>query len=240
MVTDNVKESVNDDFEQIWLHYTASEKFRIHEPAKAKHLLRTVHRFAIVSSILNKSIPRNRSEHRRVFLTEFSSDAIHLMHALLVGDVRGGRFYFRSVVENTWRHVYYKDHPVEYRWLNSESQIFSTIDELRSYCSRTDEIDVRLKKSLHRIASGYQKLSKFVHSSNATNLQLQKRLADIRLRTNSLEDVVSDLRSFGRDLILIHLVLHALEVEKLHPFEKNFAVNYLDSSRKQLRLTVLS
>ena len=240
MVTNNVKLSVKDDFERIWTHYTAIGTVRIQEPTRAKGLFRTVHKFAIVSSILNKSIPRNRREHQRVFLTEFSSDAIHLMHALLVGDVRGGRFYFRSVVENVWRHVYYKDHPVEYRWLNSESQSFSRIEELRSYCTRTDEIDGRLEKSLQRIASGYQKLSRFVHSSKATSFQLQTKLVGIRLRIHSLEDIVGDLRSFGRDLILLLLVLHSSEMEKIHPLERDFAVNFLDRTRKQLRLTVLS
>ena len=240
MTGNELRAEVKEDFRQIWIHYAVDGTCRMAEPMKAKALLKTVHEFAVVASIVNKAIPRRRAEHKRIFLTELASDAIHLMHTLLMGDVRGGRFYFRSVVENCWRHVYYKDHAVEYRWLNSGSERYISIETLRSYFAHTDEIDSRLRKSVDRIATGYQKLSKFVHSSTAMSLQLQRRLTRIRLETSSLEDVVGDLRLFGRDLVLLLLVLHASELERLHPFERNFAVDFLDSPRKRLRLTVLA
>ena len=163
MATNNIQETANADFEQIWSYYAAHFGVRLQEPKKAKPLLRTVHRFGFTASILSKSVPAQRLENKRIFLREFSSDAVHVMHTLLVGDVRGGRFYLRSSVENFWRHVYFKDHPVEYRWLNFDAKFYTSLDSLRDYCSRTDEIDVSLHESVGRISSGYQKLSRFVH-----------------------------------------------------------------------------
>ena len=228
------------DFDQIWSRYSENVAARLQEPEKAKPLFRAVHKFGFVAAIVSKSIPAQRLEHKRIFLREFASDAIHLMHVLLVGDLRGGHFYLRSAVENVWRHIYFKDHPVEYRWLNSNAQYYASIEYLRNYCSKTDEIDTRLGKSLERIATGYHNLSRFVHSSKAPSLQLQNRLASIQLSTHALRVLVKDLRSFGRDLVLLPLVLHASDFKKLHPAEEIFAINYLDKQRKQLRLAVLS
>ena len=235
-----IKAIVDADFDQIWSHYSAHIKVRLQEPKKAKSLLRAVHKFGFAASIVSKSIPGQRSKHKRIFLREFASDAIHLMHVLLIGDARGGRFYLRSAVENLWRHVYFKDHPVEYRWLNLDAESYMKIDRLREYCLKTDEIDDRLKESLGRIASGYKRLSRFVHSSKASSLQLQNSLAGIQLSTNALSDMVKDLRLFGRDLVLLPLVLHAVDIAKLHPGEEKFVIDYLDKPRKRLRLRVLS
>ena len=240
MSKNSIPRNVTADFDQIWSRYSENVATRLEEPENAKPLFRAVHKFGFVAAIISKSIPARRVEHKRIFLREFASDAIHLMHVLLVGDIRGGHFYLRSAMENVWRHVYFKDHPVEYRWLNSNAQYYTSIEDLRNYCSKSDEIDARLGKSLERIATGYQKLSRFVHSSKAPSLQLQNRLAGIQLSTNALSDIVKDLRSFGRDLVLLPLVLHAPDFKKLHPAEEIFTINYLDKPRKQLRLAVLS
>ena len=240
MSTNQTPTNVAADFDQIWSRYSTNFATRLQEPDKAKPLFRAVHKFGFVAAIVSKSIPVQGLEHKRIFLREFASDAIHLMHVLLVGDIRGGHFYLRSAVENFWRHVYFKDHPVEYRWINSNAQYYTSIEDLRNYCSKTDEIDTRLGKSLERIATGYQKLSRFVHSSKVPSLQLQNRLAGIQLSTNALSDLAKDLRSFGRDLVLLLLVLHAPDFKTLHPAEEIFAINYLDKPRKQLRLAALS
>lgn len=240
MGMNQLRASAATDFDQIWSHYSLNFGARLKEPQKAKTLLRAVHKFGLVASILSKAIPTQRLAHKRIFLREFASDAIHLLHVLLVGDARGGQFYLRSAVENLWRHVYFKDHPVEYRWLNLDSKFYTSIEDLRNYCAKTDEIDARLSEPLGRIAGGYQKLSRFVHSSKAPSLQLRNTLADIQLSTEALSDIVKDLRSFGRDLVLLSLVLHAAEMNKLHPREKTFATSYLDTPRRRLRLEVLS
>ncbi len=240
MAISQLDASVAADFDQIWSHYSLNINARLQEPQKAKRLLRAVHRFAVVTSIVRKSIPGQRLEHKRIFLREFASDEIHLMHVLLVSDTRAGYFYLSSAVENLWRHVYFKDHPVEYGWLFSDSKFYTSMDDLRKYCAKTEEIDARLIKSLERIAGGYQKLSRFVHGSKTSSLQLRNTLTDIQLSTKALSDIVSDLRSFGRDLILLPLVLHAADMERLHPREKRFALNYLDMPRKRLLLAVHS
>ena len=240
MVHANLRTSVSQDFEQIWSQYAGGKNTRLEHPLNAKGNIRAVHKFACVAAILSKGIAEHRPENERVFLKEFSSDGIHLLHTLLVGDLRGGHFYLRSAVENVWRHVYFKDHPVEYRWANLDAQVYQSIDDIRSYCKKTDEIDARLHKSLDRIAGGYRKLSEFVHSSGTPSLQLDEMLIEIQLSTKGLNKIVSYLRAFGRDMILVCLVLHAREINDLHPLERNYAINYLDKPRKKLRLDVLS
>ena len=190
--------------------------------------------------VIHLSRPPRRIGDNSTIAPTIRELSLHLLHALLVGDHRGGHFYLRSAVENIWRHVYFKDHPVEYRWVNSDFQVYQSIDDLRSYCKKTDEIDVRLQKSLDRIAAGYRKLSRFVHSTGTTSLQLDEMLVEIQLAKGELKKIVSYLRTFGRDMVLLCLVLHAKEMNNVHPLERNYAISYLDKPRKSLRLDVLS
>ena len=240
VVHNSLGQSASIDFDQIWSYYSGDTNSRPADPLKIKSGIRAVHRFGFVSAILTKAISETQAEHKRIFLKECSSDAIHMLHTLLVGDLRSGHFYLRSAVENLWRHIYFKDHPVEYRWLNSDTALYQSIDNLRSYCKKTDEIERCLHKSLDRIAGGYSELSGFVHSTDATSLQLHGMLSEIRLSTEGVGKLVSYIRTFGRDLILVCLVLHEVDLGCLHPREKRFAIDYLDRSRKQLRLKALS
>ena len=241
MTQNELRMSLDEDFEQVWCHYAGLKNSRLEEPSKAKRGICAVHKFACVTAILSKSVEDKRQpEHRYVFLKEFSSDALHLLHTLLVGDRRSGHLYLRSCIENFWRHVYFKDHPVEYRWENSDTGLYQSIDDLRSYCRKSDELDDRLQKSLDKVSTGYRKLSAFVHSSGESALQLHGMLSEIRLPYEALMYIVSDLRSFGRDLVLLCLILHAEEMGKLHPWERRYAIDYLDKPRKKLRTQVLT
>lgn len=241
MVQGDLRISFSQDFEQIWCHYAGVKNRRLEDTVKAKRGILAVHKFACVTAIVSKAVEeKQQPEHTYVFLMEFASDALHLLHALLVGDRRSGHLYLRSCIENVWRHIYFKDHPVEYRWANSDSGLYQSMDDLRSYCKKSDELDPRLQKSLDRIASGYRKLSGFVHSSGESSLQLHGMLSEIRLPYEALKDIVSDLRSFGRDLVLLCLILHAKEMTNLHPWERRYAIDYLDKPRKQLRTQVLA
>ena len=60
MAISQLDASVAADFDQIWSHYSLNINARLQEPQKAKRLLRAVHRFAVVTSIVRKSIPGQR------------------------------------------------------------------------------------------------------------------------------------------------------------------------------------
>ena len=235
-----VSRSVRRDFIQIIEHYRGEFPGRVQEQEKHISLLRLVHRFGVVASILSNSLPKQRPQHRRVFLQELSSDAIHLLHSVLVGDIRAARFYLRSAIENFWRHMYFMDHPIEYGWSINENEYFISIDELRNFCRKKYENDRSLIVSFQRIEGGYRKLSGFVHGSGAAKLQLEKQLSAIRVSSEPLKEVVHDLRTYGRDIVLLLLVLHANEMAKIYPGEERYVIDYLDRVRKRLRLDVLA
>ncbi len=72
------------DFEIIWSRYSGIIDDRIEEPSKVKALVRAVHKFAFVTTILSKTEVR-RPEHQRLFL-----------YAQLAEDVQGFLARLRS------------------------------------------------------------------------------------------------------------------------------------------------
>lgn len=133
--------------------------------------------------------------HQRIFFQELSSDAIHLVHALVGGDARGARFYLRSVIENFWRHHYFRDHPVEYEWLHTRDKYHQEMKNLREHCSWLTCFQGDLKSLLTNLPRLYAELSTAVHSTSSRTLVLRETLNDIRLLDEQGKAISKDLLS---------------------------------------------
>lgn len=225
---------VDQDFSDIWAAYEPHRWLK--SPTASRTDLRIAHRFAYSIVALVRAVPKSWPEHRRIFLEETASDAVHLLHSLFCGDARGTDFYLRSVLENFLRHLYFKDHPVEYGWLHERSAYFLSIEELRLYAKNVQVLAGNLKRCLDSLIQAYSGLSRVVHSSTAPTLALRKTLAEIGLTKAESGRVAADIRRFGRDLVLLLFVLHDDLVQELPVERRRLLVDFLDKPRKRLRL----
>lgn len=180
------------DFRAYW---DRAEKGRLSDPARQRALLASAHKFSICFTQLSRAVAANAGEeaHRRIFLQELSSDSVHLVHALVGGDARGGRFYLRSVIENFWRHHYFRDHPVEYGWLHTRSKYYLEMKALREHCGWLDIFQGSLKTLVADLSNLYGELSSAVHSTSSRTLMLRSTLEDINLSLEHGKAVSSDL-----------------------------------------------
>ncbi len=189
----SIDEQIKDDFAIYW---EAAQKDRLDEPEAHRVVIASANKYAVCFSYFSRAmtVPQLGLEpHQRVFFQELTSDAVHLVHALIGGDARGGRFYLRSIVENFWRHHYFRDHVVEYGWLHTRDKYHLEMKQLKEHCSWLDCFQGDLKPLLTNLPHLYSVLSNAVHSTSSRTLVLRQSLGDIRLVKEHIQDIHKDV-----------------------------------------------
>jgi hypothetical protein len=222
---------VKDDFVNIWGSY---DHGRLEDAAKQRETIRSVHKYAVCLGLLSKAVV-TRPEHKRIFLQESASDAMHLVHILMMGDARGGSFYLRSLVENFWRHQYFSDHEVEYGWLHTRNKYHATMQSLREYCGWLDKFSGKLKISLQALDTQYADLSTEVHSSSAKTLVLRESLAQIKLTKLQCSTLGARLHNVFKDVLVLTIFSSRDVFDGMHVNAQAFMLTCLDSTRKARR-----
>lgn len=202
--------------------------------AKTESLLRVAHRFALHLSQL-VSGAEGRVENQRIFLEEIRSDAVHLLHVLFLGDARAANFYMRSIVENFWRHHYFKSHLVEYGWLHERAGFFLTMESLRDYCKSTKLTSCELRVAVGNLSNYFSVLSGEVHSSRANSLVLRETISQIILTSTDSKKISKILNNLSKDIILLLSVSESSIFDLMSGARRAYYLEFLDSTRKRYR-----
>lgn len=220
---------VKRDFAEYW---AAAEKSRLEDPDSQRPLLVSAHRFAICFSQLSRAMS-SLDEHRRIFLQELASDAVHLVHALVGGDARGGRFYLRSVIENFWRHHYFRDHPVEYGWLHTRQKYYLEMKALREHCGWLNCFQGSMKPLADDLNRLYAELSSAVHSTSSRTLVLRAALTDIKLTGAQQAPLSKDMQGVMKASLALVLHSEAEVFLGLHVNVQGFLLSALSNKEKR-------
>jgi hypothetical protein len=178
--------------EEFSLYWEGVAKDRLPNPKTQRALIASAHKYAMCFSYLSRAMAP-LEPHQRIFIQELTSDAVHLVHALTGGDARGARFYLRSVIENFWRHHYFRDHVVEYDWLHTRDKYYLEMKQLREHCGWLNCFLGDLKPLMTNLPRLYAELSTAVHSTSSKTLVLRETLADIRLQEDQGRAISKDL-----------------------------------------------
>lgn len=133
----------------------------------------------------------------RVFLDELASDAIQVLPQVLAGYNKTAGLLIRGIIENTLRHIYFSDHPVEFARLNRDRKWYLPTEQLFEYARNHFDFFVTETRfdALSQLSSLYSELSGIVHARTVYNLEMR----------TALTKIVSDEASTKK---------HALSVEK--------------------------
>lgn len=156
--------------------------------ASAKRLHRATYSLILWRFRL-KSLP----EHGQVFIEEIASDALQILPQALMGYGKTTKLLTRGVIENTLRHLYFADHPVEFARMNREKKYFLAIDELLEYLpSHWDFLETEPKfDAINRLNSLYSELSAGVHGRKVQDLEMRVALNKISFTQPAFEDHVA-------------------------------------------------
>lgn len=172
--------SVAADFAQVVEFLKERQVLPATPPATTTASARSIHR-ATYSLILWRFRLRRLPEHGKVFVEEIASDAIQLLPQVLMGYGKTVKLLTRGLVENTLRHIYFSDHPIEFERMNRGAKWYIGTDELFDYAkahpvfAKTEP----LFDALSRLRALHDELSAGVHGRRVSDLEMRVALRKI-------------------------------------------------------------
>lgn len=136
---------------------------------------------ATYSLILWRFRLKNLSEHGKVFVEEIASDALQILPQVLMGYGKTAKLLTRGIVENTLRHLYFSDHPVEFARMNRDAKWYVRMDDLFDYARiHPTFLDAEKKfDAINRLSTLYSELSAGIHGRQVRDLEMRIALNKI-------------------------------------------------------------
>jgi hypothetical protein len=124
---------------------------------------------------------RGLPDHGRVFIEEIASDALQILPQVLMGYSKTAKLLIRGIAENTLRHIYFLDHPIEFARMNREGKWYLTIEQLCEYAKAHPAFWKIERKfdAINQISSLYSELSAGVHGRAIRDLEMRVALEKI-------------------------------------------------------------
>lgn len=173
-------QSVADDFSLVLAFLKDRSIVPASPPGSLVSNARRVHH-ATYSLILWRFRLRNLPEHGRVFVEEIASDALQLLPQLLMGYGKTVKLLTRGIIENTLRHLYFSDHPVEFARMNRDTKWYVRMDDLFEYVKIHPLFLETEKKfdAINRLSGLYSQLSAGIHGRQVQDLEMRVALNKI-------------------------------------------------------------
>jgi hypothetical protein len=124
-----------------------------------------------------KAIP----PHGKVFIEEIASDALQILPQVLMGYGKTAKLLIRGIIENTLRHLYFSDHPIEFERMNREQKWYVRLEDLFDYAKIHPSFLRTESKfdAINRLASLHSELSAGVHGRQVQDLEMRLALRKI-------------------------------------------------------------
>jgi hypothetical protein len=119
--------------------------------------------------------------HSKVFIEEIASDALQILPQVLMGYGKTARLLTRGIIENSLRHIYFSDHPVEFARMNRDSKWYMTMEGLFEY-AKIHPVFLNSEPrfdAINRLSTLYSDLSAGVHGRTVNDLEMRVALKKI-------------------------------------------------------------
>jgi hypothetical protein len=130
---------------------------------------------------------RPSEAHRRVFVEELASDALQILPQALMAFNKATKLLNRSIIENVFRHLYFADHPVEFKRMHLDRKWYVPMAALKDY-AKTHPLfkDTESKfGAISNLIRLYSELSEGVHGSRVEDLEMRVALQKIKFHEKS-------------------------------------------------------
>lgn len=227
-------DSVEQDFKQVLLFLEKRRFLPSVIPSQLTAGLRRIH-FCIYSvSIWSHFL--KLPTHGQVYLNELASDAMQILPHAAIGFKKSSRLLTRGVVENLMRHIYFSDHPIEYKRQNLDAKWYMSAEQLFDYARNHPLFTQPEKKynALGRLRQLYNELSAEVHGGKAAHLDQYRALKDVKLNMQALARQVSFLEQTVANTNFLLVIFHS---DRLNKIPSNFQKVIFETMPKKARQT---
>jgi hypothetical protein len=172
--------SVADDFTGVVEFLTARGIIPQNPPQHQLYLAKRIHR-ATYALILWRFRLRKLREHGAVFIEEIASDALQLLPQALMGYGKTTKLLTRGIIENTLRHIYFSDHPIEFERMNRDTKWYLQMEDLFGYAViHPAFIDIEPRfAAVNKLKTLYGDLSAGIHGRRVQDLEMRIALKKI-------------------------------------------------------------
>lgn len=171
----------------------------------------------------------------RVYLDEIASDALQILPQILLGFDKTVRLLCRGIIENTLRHVYFSDHPIEFQRTNREKW-FLSFEELWQY-AKIHPSYVETEKNynaLDQMKSLYSELSASVHGGAVRDLEMRVALKKITYSDTSAKKHADFVRLSSQLANFVLAIFHCQRVSKLAAIDKSIILRGMEKPARQI------
>jgi hypothetical protein len=155
------------------------------------------------------------SGHAKPFIEEIASDALQILPQVLSGYRKTVKLLIRGIIENTLRHVYFHDHPIEFQRMNETKWFIATTD-LFSYAKTHPRLTKCEKRfdAINRLSTLYSDLSAGVHGQAVSDLEMRLSLKKISYNKTAAKKETTLVEHCAAAANFILAVFHRKQVAK--------------------------
>lgn len=175
-------------------------------------------------------------DHGRVFLEEIASDALQILPQVLMGYGKTAKLLIRGVTENTLRHLYFLDHPIEFARMNRERKWFMTIDALIDYAKNHPVFFGVERKfdALNQLSTLYSDLSGGIHGRTVQDLEMRRALRRIVYDQQAAAGEASFIRRTAEACNFLIAMLHRDKVAAFHGDDRRIILRSMPQRARQV------
>ena len=173
--------AVSADFDEIRQHLKTVRILSEDDDSEKINLIRRVHTYTYSLFSWHARLD-TLPEHASPFIEEIASDAIQILPHLLLGYSKALKLLVRGILENSLRFVYFIDHPIEFKLMNTRDKWFISTDKLLDYMRNHPEyVEAGARfDSIQKLNNLYDDLSATIHGRRVRDLQLNSALAELK------------------------------------------------------------
>ena len=174
---------------------------------------RRVHR-ATYSLILWRFRLTGLSDTGRPFIEELASDALQILPQMLMGYEKTTKLLTRGIIENTLRHIYFSDHPIEFARMNRDQKWYLSTDSLFDYMKiHPAFLDTEPRyDGINRLSSLYSELSTGIHGRTVNDFEMRIALNKITYANNAAKKAAEQLDKCAQAATFLLAVFHRDQV----------------------------
>jgi hypothetical protein len=173
----------------------------------------------------------------KVFLEEIASDALQILLQILMGYSKTAKLLTRGIIENTLRHIYFIDHPIEFQRMNRERKWYLTIEALIEYGkAHPIFIDTEPKfDAFNQISSLYSDLSAGIHGRTVRDLETRTALRRITYDAGAAEKEAELLKRCVEAVNFLLGMLHRDAVAGFKNDDRSIILRSMPNKARQVR-----
>jgi putative alpha-1,2-mannosidase len=167
---------------------------------------------------------------------EIASDALQVLPQVLMGYSKTAKLLIRGIAENTLRHVYFSDHPVEFDRMNREKKWFLSFEQLCEYAKNHPKFWQleSLFDSVNRTSTVYSELSAGVHGRTVRDLEMRVALQRIAYDQAIANFDAELLRRCTEAVNFLLAIFHRDQVRKFQAEDRRIILRTLVPRARQL------